>query len=155
MLQEIVNGPIQEGGIEELKELIAGKIGTAAKLKLFKSSFSPSQTSVNADFVASECDFVGYLGKALTMGTPGLDSDGHAVSYSGDSIFTATDATTPNSVGGCWIEVETATTPSPVYAPYRYFQFPNPIPMASALATLSVTVAMQSPGQFTSVIVDS
>lgn len=155
MVQDVVGNQTLEGMVEALTELIAGAFGTSSKLRLFKDTFSPTPNNVEADFIAAEADFVGYVAGTLTYGPVGLDAAGEAVSYSSRVEFQATDATTPNSIGGIWIDSQTSAGPPAVVTSLRYFQFQTPIPMASALATMGVVAVAKAPNLVGKCIVDN
>ena len=143
-----------EGGIEALTELLAGAIGTAGKMHLYQSSFSPTPSSVEADFTAAEATFTGYAAATVSWGAIGLDSVGLPTTISDRALFQATDAVTPNVIGGVWYECQTAAGPPAVHKSINYFAFPNPISMATALATIGVVLNMVSPGIVATAAVD-
>lgn len=155
MVVETPGAPTLEGSIESLTELIAGLVGTAAKLHLFKAGFSPSNNSVQADFAAQEADFVGYAPATLTFGPVGVDVQGNASSYGDRVEFQATDGTMPNSIGGAWISVTTSAGPPPVLGSLRYYQFLTPIPMSVALATMGAVVVYKASDLDGKIIIDN
>ena len=142
---DVAGSKVIEGSVEELSEILAGAIGTASKLHLYQSSFSPGQNNVYADFLAAEATFTGYTAVALTWGPVGVDAAGQAVTYSLRANFEATDGVTPNVIGGCWVSTQTALGPPVVNKAIRFFPFTTPINMATALASMAVVVAMQLP----------
>lgn len=142
---DVLGMPTQEGNVEALKELIAALVGTAAKLRLFKETFSPTPLSVEADFEAAECDFSGYAAGVLTFGAVGIDQAGNGICFSSRTVFQNTTGVVGNSVGGVWISVEQSPGPPVVSAALRYFKFQTPIAMTVALQTLGVVAVYMTP----------
>jgi hypothetical protein len=112
----------------------------AGKVRAYKSSFVPTPASLEADFVAAEADFVGYAPIVLgAWSAVGVDSAGQAQTVSADIFFQATDATTPNLIGGLWL----TTAADGIY---EYCPFPVPLPMNYALAFISANWHLRQPG---------
>lgn len=145
------------GGVEQLGELLAGDFGTAAKIRLFQAGWSPGPDSVEDDFEAHEADFVGYPagGVAVTWGSAGLDALGVATAYGSRALFTASDGTAPNSIGGAWLAVETASGPPAVNVAVAFYAFAAPVAMETALAQLSLEPVAQLPDGRGYAILDS
>jgi len=144
----IRNGSSQtvEGGLEMLAEIRAGLIGTASKLRLFQSTFNPTDQNVEADFEAAEANFTGYAAVSITWAAPGIDPTDGATMYGTRGLFVASDAVAPNTIGGCWISTQTAAGPPAVNKSGQYCVFNPPVPMTTALAQLFVTPVMLSDG---------
>lgn len=143
--QQVQGSETGEGAVESLTELLAGLVGTAASLRLFKAAFAPTPLNVEADFEAAECDYAGYAAVPLTWSAVGLDTAGTASTAASRAFFQATDGTTPNLVGGAWVSVETAVGPPAVRVSLDYYLFPAPVPMSAALAWLALTLVKQQP----------
>lgn len=135
-----------EGTALVLAALIAtGGSLNGAKLKLFQSSFSPTPASKAADFATAEADFTGYTAAPVTWSAIGVDSASNPSCLSDRVFFQATDALSPNTIGGCWLENETTGT-TPVDTAVEYYVFDNPVPMLTSGAFLGVVIGMQMPG---------
>ena len=147
MAEELAGAPTTEGNVEALSELLAGLIGTGSSLRLYKSSMSPNQNSVLADFVAAECDFSGYAGLGLAYAAVGLDAGGNAVSYANRNQYQNSSGAIGNSVGGAWVTANGRVV--------RYFPFVNPIPMSIPLATLGAIVVANASNILGSIIIDN
>lgn len=107
-------------------------------LKLFKSSFTPTPTSVVADFDAAEADFTGYASVALSWSAVGLDANNEYQMISTRAFFQATDAVTPNEIGGAWLELASG-------ALYEYWVFDAPVDMSAALAFVGAVIRAEYP----------
>lgn len=124
-------------------------------LHLYKDSLSPSRNSVEADFIAAECDFSGYAPVDLTYGPPGIDSNQNGVAISNRAEFQNTTGLAGNSVGGCWLSTRPVAGVPLDDISLRYYPFPMPIPMSVALQTLGCTVFLNTPNVAGSVDVDN
>ncbi len=155
---EVIATQTREGGLEVLRELKADLQGTAATLHLFRSDFVPGPEAVEADFEAAECDFDTYAAAALVYGVVGIDGSGRVTMHSGDVPFQniAGTAGTPggDQVGGAWIHLDDAGPPL-VDAAVQFFQFPAPVDLSEALATMTVDVVQVSDNAETYVIVET
>lgn len=110
------------------------------KIRLFKAPFVPNPTTTQAEFVAQECGFGGYAAVVLgAWNAVGIDQSGQAQCGSSDAFFQATDAVTPENVGGAWLETATAGL-------YEYCVFPVPIPMVAALQFIAMNWHLRQPG---------
>ena len=76
------------------------------KMRLFKSTFVPSQTSTYTDFDAAEVAFTGYGPFTMAGGySDGLDAAGNALVMANDlAAFDQTGTGTVDTVGGWFIE---------------------------------------------------
>lgn len=155
MSQDVLGIETREGAVEQLTELQAAVSGTAATLHLYKSSFSPSPTNVEADFIAEECTFSGYAAAPITFGAVGLDSAGNAAAFATRIEFQNTTNVIGDSVGGAWMSVQSAPGPPVVNKSVRYYPFPLPIPMSAALAVLGAIVVVNAPNLNGKIIVDN
>jgi len=144
-----------EGSVEALTELLAGKIGTAGKVRLYLAAFNPGPASVEADFEAHEASFTGYLAVALTWSAVALDDQNRAVAVSLRSFFQATDGAHPNLIGGAWIDVTTAAGPPAIDRAVDYYQFPAPVPLNGALDFVAVTITKRQPDEPGFAIIES
>jgi hypothetical protein len=124
-------------------------------LHLYKSSFSPSASSVEADFQMNECTFSGYAAAALAYGSAGLDANGNGVSFATRVEFQNSTGVVGDSVGGAWLSVQTVPGVTPTNASVRFFPFVNPIPMTTPLATLGAVVVLNTPGLNGKCIIDN
>lgn len=136
--------PVTEGMLEALAELLAGAVGTDAKLHLYKAGFTPGPTTTEADFELNECDFNTYAPATITWGTPGLNSLGQPIVYSDGLDWQNVSGANPNMVGGAWLHIDAAGPPA-VDVAMNYYPFDVPVPMTSALATLHATLALLTP----------
>jgi len=134
-----------EGIMQALTTLLAGASWSGAKLHLYKSSFAPGPSNVAADFLAAEANFTGYAPVTLTYSSIGVDANGSPVALTNRAFFQATDAVSPNTIGGCWVENDIGTTPV-VKTSVEFYQFQSPIPMSLALQFIGVVVAVYQPG---------
>jgi hypothetical protein len=110
----------------------------AAKMKLYQSTFNPDPTNVVADFVAAEATFTGYAAVTIVWNAVGVDQDGGYSAIGSNCFFQATDAVTPNTIGGCWIEDSAG-------ALKEFIPFGTPVPMSAALDALSVIPILRQP----------
>jgi len=123
----------------ELAGLTAKRTALAlANLKLFKSDFTPTRDSVVGDFAAAEADFTGYAAVALSWSAVGIGADLRPTIISTRAFFQATDAVTPNEIGGAWLETAAG-------ALYEYWVFITPISLSDALAYIGAVVTGQYP----------
>jgi hypothetical protein len=128
----------QAGEIQDLTTLKADFVTNGYILRLFQAPFAPTNLTTEAAFVSNECNFTGYasvsLGGAgkLFVG-PAIDSQNNVVLISFPVTMVATDAVSPNTVGGFWIE-DTAL------AVRRFCIFPTPVDMTEALTFIEVTI---------------
>jgi hypothetical protein len=111
----------------------------AAKFKLYQSSFAPNADSVIGDFNAAEADFTGYAAAVIVWDAIGLGSDGHYQAVGSDCFFQATDAVSPNDIGGAWLETGAG-------ALVEYYPFNTPISLSVALAYLNCGPILREPG---------
>ena len=110
----------------------------AAKLKLYQSTFIPGPTNVVADFVAAEASFTGYVAHTITWNPVSLGADGKWQAESDQAFYQATDAVSPNTIGGAWLETAAG-------ALVEYIPFPIPVNMTVALAQLTLQLALHRP----------
>lgn len=153
--QTVTGGAATEGGVEILTELLAGLVGTAAKLHLFKSGFNPTAANVYADYVAEEADFHGYLAVDVTYGLVSIDASGNPVLLSAANFFQNDDGSDSNLIGGAWLSVETDAGPPAVNVVQNYYKFDPPITLGSALAFCNVTIAISAPDMSGYAVVES
>jgi len=130
-----VTGKVDQLGA--IKTLVTG-----AKLHLFKSSFTPTPDSTEADFVAAECAFTGYVAVVITWSAVGLGVDDVARMVGSRSFFQATDAVSPDTVGGFWIE----SSAGPPGIVEWYAILATPVPIDVALRFIAVTPTVGSDG---------
>lgn len=112
----------------------------AAKLKLYQSTFTPTRSSLIADFNAAEADFTGYAAATIVWSAVGIDAGNNARSTGSRAFYQATDAVTPNVIGGCWLEDSTG-----VLVGYYPFTAPVGIPAALSFVSVSVVIGPQGP----------
>ena len=92
-------------------EATAGKTRLAASvLHLFKDDFTPTPTSLAADFDEHECDFDGYLAKTIAAWSdPVLAGAAYAI-YAPTQTFPWTFAAgVGNQVGGAYLKLADGT----------------------------------------------
>jgi hypothetical protein len=142
--QDIPGAVAVEGAFSILDGLVDGGAVDGAKLHLYRDTLNPVPTTDWATFTANEATFKGYAAAAPTWSATGFDSTGTPVSSSSGVTFQATDATTPNSIGGAWLSVDVAGPPASGTV-LEYFHFSNPVAMNVALQTMTVAVEMQMP----------
>lgn len=90
----------------EIDELTTVKANTTIKLGLFKSSVTPSASSVLADFTSVVADFSGYssIGPAtLSFGSVTTNGSGQATMTASPVVFTHNGGATNNTVFGHYI----------------------------------------------------
>jgi hypothetical protein len=155
MLQASNGVMTRSGKIEALTELLAGKLGTAAKLRLWVVGFAPNPNSTEADFEANEASFTGYAAVTLTWSAIGIDAANNAAAVSNRAFFQATDAVTPNRIAGAWIDVTTAPGPPAIDIAPDYYPFDNPVEMGAALDFVAVTITKQQPNEAGFAVVES
>lgn len=143
-LQAAVGSLTYEGAADILADRVV-LFAATAKLHLYKSSFTPNVNSVEADFEAAEADFTGYAAVTLTWGTAGRDANGNAISVSSRALFQATAGTPANTIGGCWLEYQTAPGPPAVHHTVDYFPIDPQITVNVTGATIAVTVTVSEP----------
>lgn len=144
MAADVLGQATLGGQVDQLTEMLAGLIGTAAKLHLYKDSFVPTPASLEADFEGGEADFTGYAPVALTYGAVGLNAAGQAVAYANRALFIASDAVAPNTIGGAWTSILISSGPD-VLRSVQWFPFQAPINMTTALAQLAIVHAVTMP----------
>lgn len=108
-------------------------------LHLYKDGFGPTPENVEADFAAQECDFTGYATVALSWSVVGVNSAGVPEIVSTRAFFQFTPATTPNTVGGCWVQKVGAEVA-------YYVPFTAPIPLALDGQMIAVTLKLSADG---------
>lgn len=124
----------------ELAALTARLVTLAgAELHLYQSTFVPDENSLLADFTAAEADYTGYASVVLTYSAIALDEDGGYVAVTNRAFFQATDAVSPNTIGGAWVETAGAGL-------IEYFPFAVPVPMTEALASMAALGFIRNPG---------
>jgi hypothetical protein len=133
-----------EGVQDSLTTMIAGDPFAGAHLHLYQSSFNPNTASKAADFAAAEATFTGYAAAPLTYSAIGIDQAGNPTVLSGRAFFQATDAVTPNTIGGCWVQRDVVGPPA-VATSVEWYPFNPPVPMSSALAFVGVVLGIQAP----------
>jgi hypothetical protein len=142
-----------EGANNALTTLLAGVPFSGGKLRLYKSTFAPTRSNVLADFVAQEAGFTGYAAVVPTYSAIGIDANGNPVALSSRVFFQATDAVTPQTMGGAWMSDDVVGPPA-VHTSVLFFPFAAPIPMTTALAFIGVVVGLQLTGTNPFAIVD-
>jgi hypothetical protein len=155
MAQELDTGgiPVEGASAALAAALAAATVYSGAKLHLYQSSFSPTKQNVAADYLAAECNFTGYTAATLMYSSIGVDADGNPTALSNRAFFQATDAVSPNNVGGCWVQ-EDVTGPPATHTAIRWFPFQAPIPMNTALAFIGIVLGLQDPATPGYAIVD-
>jgi hypothetical protein len=144
--QQVAPGNLtQEGTEAALTTLLAGVPLAGAKVHLYQSTFAPTLRSVAADFIAAEANYTGYAPVALTYSGVGLDSAGNPTVLTNRAYFQATDAVTPNTIGGCWVQSDTVGPPA-THTSVEWYPFPSQVPMTTALAFLGLVLGIQIPG---------
>lgn len=152
MLQQVSGAATQLGSVEQLEEVLAGLIGTASTLRLFKDSLAPASDTPRAAFLAEEADFSGYAGVLITWGTPGLDAEGNGIALGDRVEFQNTTGVVANSIGGCWLDVALG---GPDFVVPAFYKFADPVAMATALATMGVVPVLTAPNLNGFAIIDS
>lgn len=79
----------------------------ASVVSLFKSSLVPTPTTPKADFETAECNFDGYVTKTIAAWLGPVLAPGTGYQLVSPLLLWAlggTDPTTPNTVGGWWLE---------------------------------------------------
>jgi hypothetical protein len=107
----------------------------AAKVRLFKSSFVPTPDSDVAAFIAAEANFAGYAAGLPTYSAVGIDATGNYVFVTSRLFYQATDAVTPNDIGGFWLESAGGVLQC-------FGIFAAPISLNAALKFLALTLDM-------------
>lgn len=101
------------------------KFAATDKMRLYKSTFAPNQSSTQADFAANEVNFTGYAAVTLAGGhAVGLDISGNVELISLDlAQFQQTAVTLTDIAGGWWIEDTGGTVVklfNPLDAPFAF-----------------------------------
>lgn len=112
-------------------------IGAAGfKVRLAQAPFTPNANSVPGDFTIADYD--GYADVTLTTMT-GPSQVGSSFEDTASTIahFAPTGATTPNTIGGYWIESDGGDF-------LAYEVFPTPIPMQTVLDKINVAIRWQA-----------
>jgi hypothetical protein len=107
------------------------------KLHLYANDFSPSPSSVLANFTEATFDGYAALASALLMG-PSRNLDG-SFEVSGNANWAMTGSTTPNTIYGAYITDFTGT--QLLFAN----RFDQPVPMVDAFSSLNTRVAVALP----------
>jgi hypothetical protein len=155
MPQYTVNGAdTVEGDVATLTTMLAGAPWAGAKLHLYQSSFAPNKGNVAADFTAAEANFTGYAPVALTYSAIGLDSNSDVASLSNRAFFQASDGVSPNTIGGCWVQLDVVGPPAS-HTSVEFYSFPTPLDVNSALQFIGVVVSVAQPGSPGYAIVDN
>lgn len=144
MQQNLAGNQHQSGGLLELDTMLAEPPFDTAKIRLFKDGFTPSETTLRADFLAAEADFAGYVAPAITWSAAGVNSTGDAFAMSQNAVFAATSGATPNTITGFWVDLNVAGPPA-ITGVMSYFLFEVPVNMNVAGSTLGVKVLVEQP----------
>lgn len=136
---------VREGNVVEAGA-VRTLLGATAEVRLFKSTFAPSPTKVDADFAAAECDFHGYAHVVVATWDPvGIDPATPVAFFTnGTSLFFQNDdGSTGNDVGGAWLRHKPA-----MGGPFvvEYVVFDPPVPMSVALAAINMEWRLNFPG---------
>jgi hypothetical protein len=101
------------------------------KVKLYKNNFSPVGATVPADF--TEADFTGYAAQNVPPLTPVFLNDSNQAEFDATAIniWTATDAVSPNTIYGYYVE-DTTAGPVLLWAE----KFDTPVDMTTGGKTL-------------------
>jgi hypothetical protein len=87
---------------EERQTALAGSV-----VSLFKSTLTPTPATLKAAFEAAECDFDTYVAKTISAWLGPVLAPGTGYQIVSPLLLWAlagTDPTTPNTVGGWWLE---------------------------------------------------
>ena len=137
VLQRILEGDVAT--MTALRTTLAN-----ARLRLFKAGFAPNYDTTLANLAANECDYTGYAALTLTWSAVGIGGDGLPQIISNRSFFQATDAVTPNTVGGWFLDTGGM---GPVGLGYGVMD--PTVPMTVALAFLAMVVNISADGKVT------
>ncbi len=111
---------------------------TTCKVLLYKSDWTPDESSVLADYIAHEADFGGYVRASIAMDTIELLGATAYLLFSNVlATFQADGTAPPNDIGGMAILVQTAPGPPAVYDLGPVTTFDAPVPMGAADDTIS------------------
>lgn len=135
--------PSQAGNVIDANTLKTEFVANGYIVHLFLENNAPTPQWTHTDFAAVEAGFTGYApielgGAGFLWNGPLLNSQDQIVLESAAANFVATDAVTPQNIGGWWIE-NTAT------AVRRYGIFPIPLPMIAAMQFINMTL-VEAPG---------
>lgn len=109
----------------------------ACKIKLYQNSLVPGYDSTEADFAAAEATFVGYVGGTVTWDALSVDETGKPLVPGSDTFFQCTATTTPNVIGGCWLETAAGVL-------IDFWPFPTPINVNLALQYIRVSPSLMA-----------
>lgn len=135
--------PASSGNVIDANTLKTEFVANGYIVHLFLENNAPTPQWTHTDFAAVEAGFTGYApialgGAGFLWNGPLLNSQGQIVLESSAANFVATDAVTPQNIGGWWIE-NTATTVR------RYGIFPIPLPVIAAMQFINMTL-VEAPG---------
>lgn len=135
---EVQQSKSQAGMIQDLTTLKTEFVADGYHVHLFVAGFNPGPNSTHADFTGAEATFTGYSvkdigGAGFLFIGPMIDANGNVVLATPAMDWIATDAVTPNMIGGYWVE-DTAN------GIRRYGVFNPAVPMATALAFMEMTI---------------
>jgi len=130
----------QAAEILTLVDALAGD-WTGAKIHLFSNDyqFDPATAQI-ADM--TECTFAGYAAQTVVWGTPSVSDDGNVESVAAAQIYRATNAVTPETAYGYWIE----TLAGAVLLAGGTFETPLPFESALDAATLVAVLRLNQTG---------
>lgn len=136
MSEQQIQGNLSDAGDKaNLDAIQAARAGVAYKLKLFQSTFHPTNVSAKADFAAHEATYAGYAAQALAWSADGFGVDGNWLQVSTRMFFQSTDAVTPNEIGGGWLEDNAGNLT-------EYFTLTTPVELDAAGKFMAVTLTL-------------
>lgn len=145
MPQTVVGLVSTDALVAEAAAVLAADIGTASTLRLYKAGSPLGPESDYADYVAAEADFAGYAPEPVTFTGPLLSEGGAAVLAGNEATFLATDAVTPNTIGGAWAEVSDGGSPA-IHKIVGQYPFNVPVNINRAGAFISGNLYLTFPG---------
>lgn len=126
-----------------LADAIAGVL-TTAKCKLFQNNYTPTPSSVVADFTAAT--YVGNATATLTFDAPSVSDDGHVETHATPAAWRPTNGVTPNTIYGLYI---TDTTGADLLFACRFDG--APLPMNDSLDVIITVITLRLAGSGISV----
>lgn len=144
MNQELLaqpNNAASQATLTALRTLLAA----TSEVHLYQDGFGIGPDSVLADLEAAEATFTGYAAAVVAAwSSVAQDADG-GYTFTATVFFAATDAVTPNSIAGAWLQLAAGTL-------ILWFPFNIPVPVNAAGAYVNISVYVRDPQPSSAVV---